>query len=129
MLGLTTLPYWDRREDDIGVYFRSAAGRWAAIAGGLLSLITVPVLVMVDELWLDLPSLLPTWPTLLSNGLIPLLISLAGLLLFYAGFRLFQANHSEALVGVFTYVMVSLLVLTVIGVVFRGPNMALIWPF
>jgi hypothetical protein len=33
------------------------------------------------------------------------------------------------MVGLFTFVMVSLVVLTVVGVFFRGPNMALVLPF
>ena len=128
MVALATLPYWDTREDDIGVYFRSAIGRRAAIGGALLSLLLVPLLVAIDEWWIDLPDALPSWPTLLSNGLLPLLFTLAGLLIIYTGFRALRTNHSEALVGIFTFVMVSLVVLTVIGVFLRGANMALIWP-
>lgn len=125
---LAALPHWDTQEDDIGVYFRSTVGRRAAIGGGLLSLLLVPLLVIIDEWWIDFPNLLPAWPTLLSNGLLPLLLTLAGLTIIYTGFRGLRANHSEALVGLFTFVMVSLVVLTGIGVFFRGANMALIWP-
>ncbi|MCB0160603.1 MAG: hypothetical protein KDD83_20870, partial [Caldilineaceae bacterium] len=66
--------------------------------------------------------------TLLSNGLLPLLLSLGGLALIYALLRLGKAGHSEAVVGLFTFVMTSLLILTVVGVFFRGANMALVWP-
>jgi quinol-cytochrome oxidoreductase complex cytochrome b subunit len=127
---MATIPYWDKNEDNIGLYFRSTVGKASAAAGALLSLIIVPVLVLVDEFWLDLPELLPQWPTLISNGLIPLLLSLAALFLIYTLFRVFfKANQSEALVGLFSFIIMSFILLTLVGVTFRGANMALIWPF
>jgi hypothetical protein len=84
---------------------------------------------LLDEWWLDLPGWLPTWPTLVSNGLLPLLLSLGGLAAIYWGLRRgLGARHGEALVGLFSFVMSALLILTLIGVLFRGPNMALVWP-
>lgn len=129
LLGLAAVPFWDREEAAIGVVGRSARGREAALAGLLLSLLLTPALVLLDEWWLDLPGWLPSWPTLLSNGLLPLLLSLGGLAAIYWGLRRgLRARHNEALVGLFSFVMSALLVLTLIGVLFRGPNMALIWP-
>jgi hypothetical protein len=90
----------------------------------------VPLLVVADEYWIDLPSMLPHWPVVISNGLIPLLVTLAGLISIYYGTRWgLKANHSEALTGLFAFVMVSLMLLTIVGVFFRGPNMALALPF
>ncbi|MBK8986869.1 MAG: cytochrome b N-terminal domain-containing protein [Chloroflexi bacterium] len=130
LLALIFLPRLDRDAADIGHYFRSAVGRRAAALGALLSLGLIPMLVVVDEWYLDLPALLPGWPTLLSNGLLPLLFSLFGLFLIYALFRWGgRLRHSEVLVGLFSFIFVSLIILTLIGVFFRGANMALVWPF
>ena len=86
--------------------------------------------MLIDEFWLDLPALLPNWPTLISNGLIPLLLSLAALLIIYYLFRfLFKANQSEALVGLFSFIIVGFIILTLVGVYFRGANMAFVLPF
>ena len=69
-------------------------------------------------------------PTAITSGLAPLLLTLAGLLVIYLLSRfILRANHSEGLVGLFSFVMVSLVVLTVVGNLFRGPNMALVLPF
>jgi hypothetical protein len=66
---------------------------------------------------------------LLSNGLLPVLLSLAGLWGIYTTLRRgFNATRSEATVGLFTFIINSLVVLTIIGVFFRGANMALVWP-
>ena len=130
LVGMALLPRWDRQGENMGVYFRSAVGRRAALVGTLLGLDLVPLMVIADEYWIDLPSMLPNWPILISNGLIPLLLTVAGLAIIYFGVRVgLRANHSEALLGLFTFVMVSLIVLTIIGVFFRGANMALGLPF
>lgn len=129
LLALTFLPWLDKDAADIGHYFRSLRGRRVAALSALLSLGVVPLLVLLDEWVVDLPALFPTWPMLISNGLLPLLLSLLGLLLIYALLRYGgRLTHSESLVGVFTFIFISLIVLTLIGVFFRGANMALIWP-
>jgi quinol-cytochrome oxidoreductase complex cytochrome b subunit len=131
LLGLVFLPRWDSHDEDIGIYFRSRKGRWAAFIGAFLAIDLIPMLVVADEYWIDLPTMLPgEWPVLVVNGLVPLLATLGGLALIYLLTRLIlRANRSEALVGVFVFVMLSLVVLTFIGVYFRGPNMALVLPF
>jgi hypothetical protein len=127
---LVAVPYWDKEDGNMGHYFRSKVGRETAVTGAVLSLVLVPSLVVIDEWWLDLTALAPAWPTLITNGLIPLLLSLGGLALIYITLRrAFEATPSEASVGLFSFLMVSLIVLTIIGIYFRGANMALIWPF
>jgi quinol-cytochrome oxidoreductase complex cytochrome b subunit len=132
---IVAIPWWDQREEDIGIYFRSANGRQAAVIGALLSLNLVPLLVVLDEYWLDLPALLPAAPAAFTTGWLPFLATLLGLAGIYGFLRLVTrhrsqpANHSEALLGVFVFVMISLVLLTFIGQFFRGPNMALVLPF
>jgi quinol-cytochrome oxidoreductase complex cytochrome b subunit len=130
LVALILLPRWDRTEADIGVYFRSPVGRRTALVGGLLGLDLIPLLVVVDEYWLDLPALLPSWPLAVSNGILPLLLTYLGFALLYLLFRKWlKAGHSEALLGLFTFILTGLVVLTLIGIYFRGPNMALVFPF
>lgn len=127
LMGMALIPYWDKQDDNIGIYFRSAVGKKTVVTGALLGLITVPVLVWVDEQYLDLPALLPNLPTLISNGLLPLLLSLGALSIIYFLFRLlFRANQSEALAGLTSFIIVGFILLTLIGVYLRGANMALI---
>jgi quinol-cytochrome oxidoreductase complex cytochrome b subunit len=131
LLGLILVPRLDNYGADVGIYFRSHKGRWAAVIGAFLAIDLVPALVVADEYWIDLPAMLPgDWPMLVVNGLVPLLATLGGLIIIYLLLRLLlRANRSEALLGVFIFVMTSLVILTLIGVYFRGPNMALVIPF
>lgn len=124
------LPRLDRNEGNTGIYFRSVTGKRAGLLGAFLGLDLVPLLVAADEYWIDLPSVLPThWPGLVVNGLVPLLLTVGGLIVIYWLVRLIlKADHSEGLVGLFCFVVMSLILLTVIGQFFRGPNMALILP-
>ncbi|MEJ2753509.1 MAG: cytochrome b N-terminal domain-containing protein, partial [Chloroflexota bacterium] len=129
LLALAYIPYWDREGSDIGLYFRSTRGKLMAVTGTFLAVLLIPLLVLLDEYWLDLPALLPAWPTLISNGLIPLLLTLASLFIIYAAMRRgARANRSEALVGLVTFLVVSFALLTFIGIFFRGANMALVFP-
>ena len=96
----------------------------------ILAVDIVPLLVVADEYWIDIAGWLPNQPLLVVNGLVPLGATFLGLLLIYSLTRLiFRTNHSEAMTGIFTFVMVGLVVLTLIGIYFRGPNMALVLPF
>ena len=125
----------DRDFEDIGIYFRSKAGRWAALLGAVLAVVIVPLMVVADEYWIDLPGRFPGLPTWVTGGLIPFIATVAFLALVYALMRRFvrgggrRANHSEATLGLVVFMVTSLVVLTIIGILFRGENMALIWPF
>jgi len=129
-IGLVLVPYLDRREDDIGIYFRSIKGRRAVIFNAILAADLIPLLVVADEYWFNLDALLPGQSAFISAGLIPLAATLIGFGMIYALTRLFfKANHSEGLAGLITFILVSLVVLTIIGNYFRGINMALVLPF
>ena len=127
---LAFLPYQRFDLSAEGVWFRSAKGRRMAIVGALTALIAVPLLVLFDEYALDLPGLLPSLPTIISNGWIPLAALLLLLIGYYDGIkRIFQATACESRQSVFVLLIVSFIVLTVIGVAFRGEGMALMLPW
>lgn len=131
-IALVSVPWIDRDAKDIGVYFRSAVGKKAAVYGGLLGLNLTPILVILDEYVIDLAGLLPGVPVIISTALIPFLLTVSFFVLFYFGLKKahlvkgVKTNHSEALLGVFIFTIVALIVLTIIGNFFRGANMALV---
>jgi hypothetical protein len=132
--GLLIAPVFDRSEQDIGIYFRSPLGRRIAAVCALLALNLTPILVVLDEYWIDLPAWLPGLPPALTMGIIPFVLTLGVLAGVYALARRAQhqgqrATHSEALLGAFSFVATALIVLTITGIFFRGPHMALVLPF
>ncbi|MCB9459232.1 MAG: cytochrome b N-terminal domain-containing protein [Anaerolineaceae bacterium] len=127
---LIAFPYLKFDSDTEGIWFGSRRGRRMAWFAALVALIGTPLLVILDEYVIDFPALLPTLPTLISNGVLPLLILLVAFLMFGAAMKaLFRANRDETRQALFVLLVVAFVVLTVIGVAFRGEGMALMWPW
>jgi hypothetical protein len=130
MLGLFLLPFFDLNMQSVGIYFRSRRGRsLTALAAGLAILVT-PLWVLLDEFVLDWTGWLPSWPTLVSNGLIPLAVLLLPLLGLDAWtVKIFHADTEERVLFIVTFLFIAFVVLTLIGIYFRGPGMSLYWPW
>jgi quinol-cytochrome oxidoreductase complex cytochrome b subunit len=127
---LVLLPYQRFDISAEGVWFRSRKGRQMALVGLLTALVVTSALVLLDEYVLDLPALLPTLPTIVSNGWVPLAALLLLLIVYYESIkRLFRASACETRQSVFVLLVTSFVVLTVIGIAFRGESMALMWPW
>ncbi len=130
LLALALIPYQRFDLSAEGIWFRSSRGRKMAVAAVVAALVLTPALVLLDEYWLDLPALLPSLPTIISNGWVPLAALLLGLLGFYEIMRrAFGATACETRQSLFILLVVGFVVLTVIGVAFRGEGMALMWPW
>jgi quinol-cytochrome oxidoreductase complex cytochrome b subunit len=127
---LAILPYLDADMDSVGVWFRSHKGRRMALAAAGVALIVTPLLVIADEYIVDFAGWLPSLPTIFSNGLVPLAIVLLALFWFYDLLKKrFAATNCETIQATFVLLLVSFVVLTAIGIWFRGAGMALMWPW
>lgn len=130
VLGLFLLPFVDITLDNVGVYFRSERGRALSLLAVGLGIFLTPAWVLIDEFLLNWPAWLPGWDPLLSNGLIPLaLIALGIFLLDEWIVRWLRASTEERILFFATFLFVAFIILTVIGIFFRGPGMALFWPW
>jgi quinol-cytochrome oxidoreductase complex cytochrome b subunit len=130
LLALFALPYLNSDMDSVGIYFRSRRGRWLALFSAAVGVLLTISYVLFDEFFLDLPGLLPSLPTLISNGIVPLALLLLGIIGYFEFNRqAFRATKCEAILSVFVLVLFGFITLTVIGVFFRGPGMALMWPW
>jgi quinol-cytochrome oxidoreductase complex cytochrome b subunit len=129
-LGIFLLPFFDVNPASVGVYFRSRRGHGlTALAAGLAVILT-PVWVLLDEYLLDWTAWLPAWPTLISNGLIPLAVLLLPLILLDEWMvKTFKADTEERVIFIATFVFTAFVVLTITGIFFRGPGMELFWPW
>lgn len=132
-LGLITLmafPYLRFDTDSIGIWFRSRKGRVMAWVAAITALIVTPLLIVLDEYWIDLPAWLPMLPTDVSNGWIPLafvLITLGGFYLIMK--TVFRSTRDEARQALFIVLVVSFIIFTIVGIAFRGEGMALMLPW
>jgi len=130
LVGIFALPFIDHSTEHEGIYFRSKRGRSLAVMAVGFSLIMTSAWVVADDLFFDWTNWLANWPTIISNGFIPLALVVIVLALLDLWIdRTLKGTLEERILFLFTFVVVALIVLTVIGVFFRGPGMELFWPW
>ncbi len=129
VLFLVALPYLDPS--------RAHAGKWASSGrGGRITAWTAlyTAVVMVAYIVLDnvfslrevLRGVVPPWISqgVLPGGIIAVLVALPALVLWRR-----KANARELMLALFTVMLVSAIVFTASGFLFRGPGFKLYWPW
>lgn len=113
-----------------GVWFHSEKGKKIALQAVWLALILTPATLLLEEYFLHFEDWLPRWPKGISEGLIPfvLLLGSFGLYVLFLK-RKYKASIYEIVVGLFTVFVVAYIVLSIIGIWFRGESMQLYWPW
>jgi quinol-cytochrome oxidoreductase complex cytochrome b subunit len=126
ILGLFSIPYINYEANSSGVWFCSHKGRKMALIAVVLAILATVAAVLMDEF---IFSVRETGPAgLIRNGLLPFSIVLVICTGFYVLMKKgFNGNNNEAIQALFTLLLTSFVVLTVIGVWFRGPGMQLMW--
>ncbi len=109
-----------------GVWFCSHKGRKMALIAVIFATLATLAAVLLDEFVIGASQAGPAG--LINNGLLPFVILLA----ICAGFywlvkRIFSATNNEAIQALFTLLITAFVVLTLIGVWFRGAGMQLMW--
>jgi len=124
-VGLLCLPYLKHETDASGVWFGSHQGRKIAVIAAVVGIFATIAGVLIDESVIGANM---TGPNILNNGLLPLTIVLAVCAGFYfLAKKWFKANSSEAIQALFTLLVTSFVMLTIIGIWFRGAGMQLMW--
>ncbi len=120
---LLLVPYLTADDEPVGEWFLSATGRrTAALAAGLAFLAT-PLLVILDE---RLGGAAGGW---IAGALAPgLALGLTLGSVYFVARRRLGATRNESVQAVAVLLAAAFLVLTVVGVWFRGEGMALVWP-
>jgi quinol-cytochrome oxidoreductase complex cytochrome b subunit len=126
-LALLVIPYLRFEEELSGPWFLTPVGRRTAVLAAVVGLTVTPALVVLDELVLQPGAGLPS---LVGRGLVPLFLLVAAVWGFWLLLvKRYRAGRAEIVQAVFILVLGALVALTVVGVWFRGPGMALVWPW
>ena len=125
LLLLAMLPFLRQAALEPGIWCGGSRGRWTAASSFLVGLLGVVIWVIVDEFVFKISGsehFLTPW---LSRGIVPLLslIFISGLV--YRLLRLRKSPPSESVMAVTLLCLGIVCGLTVIGIWFRGPGMAL----
>jgi quinol-cytochrome oxidoreductase complex cytochrome b subunit len=129
VMGLVNIPYMSYPTVTAGVWFVSPKGRKMALVAAVVAVIATPTGILANEYLVDFAVWLPGVPALVSNGLVPLTLCLAGILGFYWIMkRKYSATRNETVQLIFVFFVTAFIILTITGIWFRGTGMQLIWP-
>jgi hypothetical protein len=124
--GLLSIPYLNYQVETAGIWFCSHKGRKMALIAVVVSTVATVGAVLLDEFVIGANLAGP--PNMINNGLLPFGIILAACAGFYAVMKKgFKATSNEAIQALFTLLITAFVILTVIGVWFRGAGMQLMW--
>ncbi|MDY7108740.1 MAG: cytochrome b N-terminal domain-containing protein [Planctomycetota bacterium] len=130
VIGLLFIPYVRYERDTSGIFMMSVQGRRLGLIAVLGAGIITPFLIVADEYWIDFSAWLPGASPMLSEGLVP--AALAAILpaaVYITLRRARRVANNEAIQAMVIVLMTAFAVLTAAGAFFRGPGMALAWPW
>jgi hypothetical protein len=130
LAALIVIPYWQYPNDTGGVWFASHKGRRMAAIAVMAALFVTPICIVVDEIAMDSGSWMPDLPPIVAQGILPVGLIMAGILVFLGFMRKrYAASSNELVQTVFVLLVTVFMVLTITGYWFRGEEMALMWPW
>ena len=129
VLFLVAIPYIDHSRAHVGIWFSTARGKRIALFTALYALVVMPAYIILDnaftlrELFRDTA---PQWVAqgLLPGGIIFVLVLVPALVL-----KRKKVDRRELLLALFTVMLISAIVFTISGFLFRGPGFKLYWPW
>jgi quinol-cytochrome oxidoreductase complex cytochrome b subunit len=127
LLGLGLIPYLDREQDHVGLWFSNGTGKRVAVQTFFLSVIVVIGLLAfainygwIRNWWPEAPQLLITF---INPGTI-----MVGILVIWSFIVLRQTGSTRmAAISLFTFFLVAFVILTYVGTELRGPNWDFYW--
>jgi quinol-cytochrome oxidoreductase complex cytochrome b subunit len=130
LIALVSIPYLNYQTDTAGVWFASHRGRRMTAVAVLTALIITPIGIIADEFVIDFAAWIPGLPSVVSNGILPAVFVMAGIIVFYwLVKKKYTATNNESIQSVFVLMVVAFIILTITGIWFRGKGMALLWPW
>ena len=129
-LGLIAVAFIPYEANIAGDWFLTDKGKRMAAVATITALLLVPLWIVVDDKLIGPDGWLPGTASIISNGVLPFGLLVAGLSAFYVLMgKFFAATRIEKVQSLFVLLFVAFVVLTVTGVWFRGPSMMLVWPW
>jgi quinol-cytochrome oxidoreductase complex cytochrome b subunit len=129
LVALVGIPYFSYQTETAGVWFASRRGRRMAVLAALVAIIVTPIGIVADEFVIDFAAWSPGLSPVVSNGILPAAFVLVGIIVFYwLVKKKYAAPNNECIQSVFVLLVVAFIILTIVGIWFRGQEMALTWP-
>jgi quinol-cytochrome oxidoreductase complex cytochrome b subunit len=127
---LAWIPFLKYHGPPNGHWFISEQGKRSSTTTAIFSAIVILAGILFNEYVLNFEILLPDVPAVISNGILPLLILFIFMAVFYRiYFKGFMLKKEELVQAIFVFIIVAFIVLSIIGIFFRGKDMALTFPW
>lgn len=124
------LPYIKGNEVNKGIWFLSDKAKNAGKLAAVSALVFTTLFILISEFLPEPETLIPSIPPIISTGLVPFVIVAGTIFLFMKyivkRYSLIRAEYIQTIVII---LVVSYTVLSVTGILFRGPGMNLVWPW
>ena len=130
IFGLVALPFLKFHEEQNGIWFYSEKAKLAAKYSFISSIILTALLVGLNEFLPKLETVLPSINSFITNGLVPLIILLLVVWSYHKFVsRKYQLTSIEKVQTMFVFITTAFIILTLIGIFFRGADMKLVFPW
>ena len=129
ILFLIALPYLDDTPVGTGRWFTSARGRRITAWTALYTALVMPAYIVLDNAFSLRELLRHSAPQWVAQGLLPAVILALLVVAPLLFLRRRKATVRELILATFTILIVSAVVFTVSGFLFRGPGFKLYWPW
>jgi quinol-cytochrome oxidoreductase complex cytochrome b subunit len=127
---LAWIPFMKYDEAPNGHWFISQKGKETAESTAKFAVAVTLAGILFNEYILNFELLLSPVPAFISNGILPLLILLVFMAVFYKYYlKKLLLSKAELVQAVFVFIIVAFIVLTLVGIFFRGKDMALAFPW
>lgn len=129
VLFLLAVPYIDYSREGIGMWFSSARGRRITAFSALYAMGAMIAYIVLDNTFTLRELLRDSVPQWVAQGLLPLAILFLLVMIPVIALWRLKASRREVMLALFTIMLVSAVVFTISGFLFRGPGFKLYWPW
>lgn len=129
ILLISYIPFLKYTNPPTGNWFYSEKGKSSSKLSLIFAVVLTVALVIASEYLINFEAIFSGLPAYISNGILPLIILI---IVFYFYYRFINKKYNlslnESVQAIFVLIITSFIILTLIGIFFRGVDMALTFP-
>ncbi len=129
ILLISYLPFLKYPNPPTGKWFYSEKGKNSSILSLIFAVVLTVFLVIASEYLINFEAIFSGLPAFISNGIIPLVILIIVIFFYHKLIKnKYNLSLNESVQAMFVLFVTSFIILTLIGIFFRGVDMALTFP-
>ena len=130
ILLISYIPFLKYTNPPTGNWFYSEKGKSSSKLSLIFAVVLTVALVIASEYLINFEAIFSGLPAYISNGILPLIILIIVLYFYYRFIKKkYNLSLNESVQAIFVLIITSFIILTLIGIFFRGVDMALTFPW